>query len=279
MVLKIASLNSGSNGNCYYVGHEKAGLLVDAGLSCRETEKRMRQLSLDIGTIKGILITHEHGDHIRGVTQLSKRHQIPVFISEGTRKYARILLYPHLANRFSTDTNFWIEDFEIIPFKKFHDAADPHSFLIRHAETCVGVFTDIGRVCDGLVSAFSQCHAAFLEANYETEMLDAGPYPAHLKKRIKGGWGHLSNEQAADLVREHRSSSLSQLVLTHLSATNNCPQRAAAHFASIDAEMKVYVASRFEASPIFSLDKNLREKGENGEEASREETYRQLSLF
>lgn len=253
MALKIASLNSGSNGNCYYVGTEAGAVLVDAGLSCRETERRMRERELSMDSVKALVISHEHGDHVRGVIQLSKRHQLPVYISELTRRHARLLLYPHLARHFESGKAFMVEDLEIFPFKKFHDAADPHSFLIRRQGVCVGVFTDLGRVCDSLIEGFSVCHAAFLETNFEPQVLEEGPYPPFLKDRIRGGWGHLSNPEAARLVREHRSPHLSRLVLTHLSAKNNRPDLALSHFDFLGDDVEVFVASRYEASPVWEV--------------------------
>lgn len=253
MGLRMASLNSGSNGNCYYIGTEDSAVLVDAGISCRETERRMRQLDLHMESVKAIIISHEHGDHIRGVIQLSKRHQLPVYITDMTRRHSRLLIYAHLARSFESGRSFWVDDLEIHPFRKYHDAVDPHSFLIRSQGICVGVFTDLGRVCSSLTEGFSQCHAAFLESNFELDVLENGPYPPFLKERIRGGWGHLSNAEAALLVREHRAPWFSRLVLSHLSARNNHPDLALSHFDFLEGEVAVSVASRHAPTEVWEL--------------------------
>ena len=128
MSLFVASLNSGSNGNCYYVGNDQEAVLVDAGISCRETERRMRRLGLNLSNVKAIFISHEHGDHIRGVEVLSRRYQVPVYITEKTLAYTKV--DASLVNHFGTHESITIGGLSVKAFPKFHDAVDPHSFTI-----------------------------------------------------------------------------------------------------------------------------------------------------
>src|SRR5688572_2612681 len=191
MSLFTASLNSGSNGNCYYVGNKQEAVLIDAGISCRETEKRMLRLGLNIKSVKAIFVSHEHSDHISGIRVLSKKHQIPVYISGLTLQSSGLTLQQNLVRNFQSHEEISIGDLTVIPFPKLHDAAEPFSFVIRNKEVCVGVMTDIGSCCDHVISYFKLCHAVFLETNYDSQLLETGHYPAYLKKRIRGDKGHL----------------------------------------------------------------------------------------
>lgn len=253
MALFFASLNSGSNGNCYYVGNEKDAVLIDAGISCREIEKRLRVLNLPVHNIRAIFISHEHSDHIKGVSVFSKKFKIPVYITPLTQQYERIYIPEELIFRFSSNEEIQVGELVVVPFSKFHDARDPYSFSVCCGELRVGVFTDIGRTCENLISHFNQCQAAFLESNYDEEMLESGPYPFHLKHRIRGGSGHLSNLQALRLFQTHRSSSMSHLILSHLSKNNNHPKLVADLFAPFCENVQVIVASREEPSPLFFI--------------------------
>lgn len=258
MSLSICSLNSGSNGNCYYVGNGTDAVLIDAGISCRETEKRMKQLGLNIETIKAIFVSHEHGDHIKGISTLANKYNLPVYITNLTARHGPILIR-HLSRTFTAGEKIMIGELTVSAFTKFHDAMDPHSFTVSYNGITVGVFTDIGVVCTNLVHHFKQCHAAFLESNYDEDMLEKGRYPAHLKKRISGGHGHLSNRQALDLFIKHRPPFMTHLLLSHLSAENNEPQIAADLFAPHCEKVKVVVASRYKATELFTIGNNMME--------------------
>lgn len=253
MSLFVTSINSGSNGNCYYISNSTEAVLVDAGISCREIEQRMKQLGLDLSMVKAVFVSHEHTDHIKGLELLSKKHQLPVYVTDATRRNGRIKLEKHLSHTFSADAAVQIGGLSITPFGKFHDAADPYSFTISCGGVTVGVFTDIGRVCNNLIRHFSQCHAAFLEANYDQVMLDTGRYPYYLKKRITGGAGHLSNTEALDLFRQHRSPHLTHLFLSHLSKNNNCPKLVQNLFDANANGVKMIVASRDQALPVAEI--------------------------
>ena len=262
MSLHIASLNSGSNGNCYYIGNDTDAVLVDVGISCRETEKRMKLAGLNIKTVKAIFVSHEHGDHIRGVSTLANKYSLPVYITSLTAANGPILI-KHLSKTFAVGEAVSIGALTITAFAKQHDASDPHSFIISHNKITVGVFTDIGTVCKEIIHYFKQCHAVFLEANYDEDMLENGRYPIHLKNRIRGGQGHLSNRQALDLFLQHRPPFMSHLLLSHLSKENNDPQLAADLFAPHADNTRVIVASRYKASEVFTitnLEKNITRK-------------------
>ncbi|MEP7255709.1 MAG: MBL fold metallo-hydrolase [Ferruginibacter sp.] len=252
MSLYITSLNSGSNGNCYYVGNSTDAVLIDVGISCRETEKRMKKLGLSIKTVKAIFVSHEHGDHIKGVSTLANKYSLPVYITADTAKHGPILIR-HLSKTFTADEPVSIGELMITPFTKQHDASDPHSFIISYKKITVGVFTDIGIACEPVIRYFRQCHAAFLETNYDEVMLENGRYPLHLKNRIRGGQGHLSNRQALELFTAHRSPSLSHLFLSHLSKENNSPELAAQLFAKHAGDTNIIVASRYEATDIYTI--------------------------
>jgi phosphoribosyl 1,2-cyclic phosphodiesterase len=247
MGLFIASLNSGSNGNCY---NEEA-ILVDAGLSCREIEKRLKILSLNIEKIKGIFITHEHGDHIKGVEVLSKKHRLRVYITQPTLFHGRLSLRAENVVSFKGGDNISVGNLTITPFAKHHDASDPYSFTVSGNGVTVGIFTDIGKCCDRLIAHFKICHAAFLESNYDEEMLEKGGYPWHLKQRIRGGKGHLSNKEALQLFLQHRPQHLQLLLLSHLSANNNNPKLVQDLFDQHANGVKMIVASRYEVSEVY----------------------------
>ena len=252
MALYFTSLNSGSNGNCYYVGTKTDAVLIDVGLSCRETEKRMQKLGLLMNTVKAIFVSHEHGDHIKGVSTLANKYNLPVYITSKTAKHGPRLI-SHISKTFIANETVVIGELQINPFLKSHDAADPHSFTISHNGITVGVFTDIGNACTEVIRHFKLCHAVFLEANYDAAMLENGRYPIHLKNRIRGGEGHLSNKDALDLFNNHRSPFLSHLLLSHLSKENNSPEMVEALFKQYANGVNITIASRYQATDIFSI--------------------------
>lgn len=253
MALYFTSINSGSNGNCYYVGNKDEAVLIDAGLSCKEIEKRMSRLGLNLHTVKAIFISHEHSDHIKGLTVLSKKYNLPVYISPNTLKNSKLLLNTENVFSFSHQETICIGNLKVFAFSKFHDAADPYSFTVEYNETRVGVFTDIGLVCDKLISQFKKCNAAFLEANYDVQMLAKGNYPYHLKRRITSGRGHLSNAQALELFQNHKPAFMSHLLLSHLSKDNNNPVLVEKLFKDVADKTHVAVASRYVESELYYI--------------------------
>jgi len=253
MSLFIASLNSGSNGNCYYAGNDNEAILIDAGISCRETEKRMKRLELSMKKVKAVFISHEHIDHIKGIQTLSQKYQLPVYITEGTHKASGIYLQKDLIFSFKKNKPVHIGNLSVTPFSKFHDAENPHSFIVSCNNINVGVFTDIGFACKDVIKQFTRCHAAFLESNYDEHMLMNGSYPVHLKNRISNGNGHLSNKQALELFRLHRPPFMSHLLLSHLSHNNNTPEIVHQLFSKYAGKTKIVIASRKEETPVYHI--------------------------
>lgn len=251
----ICSLNSGSNANCYYVGNQDEAILVDAGLSCRETVKRMKRVGLSIKTVKGIFISHEHGDHIHGATGLSKKFDLPVYITPDTLRNGRLQVREELIVPLRSYQPVAVGDLIITPFPKLHDACDPLSFTVECSSVTVGVFTDIGAPCEHVIRHFQQCHAAFLEANYDDDMLARGSYPPYLKNRIRGGLGHLSNDQALDLFLRHRPPFMSHLFLSHLSRDNNSPKLVKNVFQRIAGGTEIVIASRDRETRLYHIRK------------------------
>ena len=253
MQLYISSLNSGSNGNCYYIGNEQEAILVDVGISCREVEKRMLRLGLTMEKVKAIFISHEHTDHISGVPVLAKKYNLPVYITAGTRQNIKLSWENVLVKPFQAYKPIQIGELSITGFPKFHDAADPHSFLVDYQAIKVGIFTDIGTPCDHVIRHFAQCHAAFLETNYDEDLLEQGYYPQQLKRRIRGDKGHLSNKQALDLFKSYKPSFMNHILLSHLSKDNNCPKLVKELFTTYADNTEIIVASRFEESLVYSV--------------------------
>jgi phosphoribosyl 1,2-cyclic phosphodiesterase len=252
MSLFFTSLNSGSNGNCYYVGNNSDAVLIDIGLSCRETEKRLKALSLPVKNIKAIFISHEHGDHIKGVSVFANKYNIPVYITPLTAKHGPRLI-GHISKPFKAGEPVALGTLTVTAFTKQHDAIDPHSFVVSYNGINVGVFTDIGDNCKQVVNYFKLCNACFLESNYDETLLENGKYPLHLKNRIRGGQGHLSNRKALELFIEHRPSFMTHLILSHLSKENNTPQLAKELFTAHAGTTEIIVASRYEASELFTI--------------------------
>jgi len=220
--VSVCTLASGSKGNCIYISTADKAILVDAGLSGREIEYRMRQRDLSPQTLQAIIVSHEHSDHIRGVGVLARRYSVPVFMSRETACAAQSSLgrLPSCCH-FEPGMPFTIAPFSIHPFNVSHDAVDPVGFTIAMNGCRIGVATDLG-IATGLVEEHLKgCHLLVIEANHDLEMLINGPYPWHLKQRIKGRNGHLSNDAAEALLRTVISNDLRYVVLGHLSETNN----------------------------------------------------------
>ncbi|MGE5520437.1 MAG: MBL fold metallo-hydrolase [Candidatus Dadabacteria bacterium] len=274
MPLYVASLNSGSNGNCYYIGNESEAILIDIGIACREVEKRMKRLGLSVTKIKAIFISHEHTDHIKGLQVFANKFKIPVFISAPTFSAMNCSLQRNLLYHFQALEKVVVGNLKVVPFPKKHDAVDPFSFTISDSETIVGVFTDIGTPCDHLVNHFKTCHAAFLESNYDEVMLHKGTYPFHLKRRIMSDHGHLSNAQALNLFKKERPGHMTHLILSHLSKNNNDPTLVKELFEPHAEGVNVIIASRYKETAIYKI-----QPAENNRKICSESFKAQLELF
>ncbi len=253
MSLEICSIASGSNGNCYYIGNDSEAVLVDVGISCREVERRMARQGLSMERVKAIFISHEHTDHIRGLAVVANKYQLPVFMTPGTRGACRLAIPDRLLHPLADLASISIGGLGITGFHKYHDAAEPHSFVVRNDAVSVGVFTDIGRVCERVSHFFGECDAVFLESNYDEAMLMAGRYPHFLKNRIRGGYGHISNTEALELFLQHRSDRLSHLFLAHLSKDNNDPALVQNLFNRHRGESEIIVAGRFAETATYRI--------------------------
>ncbi|HSO19167.1 MAG TPA: MBL fold metallo-hydrolase, partial [Desulfosarcina sp.] len=223
----VCMLASGSKGNCIYIGAGDKALLVDAGLSGREIERRLGQRHLSPDGLQALVVTHEHTDHIRGVGVLARRYRLPVYISAETESAALSQLGRLPCIRyFRAGASFSVPPFTLHPFPVSHDAADPVGFTISRNGCRIGIATDLG-VATGLVKDYlKDCHLLVIEANHDPDMLINGPYPWPLKQRIKSRNGHLSNDAAEDLLRAVMHTRLKHVVLGHLSETNNTSRRA-----------------------------------------------------
>jgi phosphoribosyl 1,2-cyclic phosphodiesterase len=213
----------------------------------------MGRLGLSMEKVKAVFISHEHTDHISGVPTLLKRHRIPVYITPSTLRNGKIRFDASLINSFCAWQPVTIGNLHITGFPKFHDACDPHSFIVTDGSVNIGVFTDIGKPCEHVVAQFAKCHAAFLESNYDEQMLSAGRYPWYLKNRITSGRGHLSNTQALDLFLTHRPAYMTHLLLAHLSKENNCPILVNDLFQRHAGNTNVVVASRYSETPVYEI--------------------------
>lgn len=252
-MIEICALASGSNGNCYYIGNNNEAVLVDAGLSFKQILKRIETKALDPKKIKALFITHEHGDHVRGARVTGKKLDVPVYMTDGTYRAAFRTWKPITYQSVQDNEPVTIGSLTIFPISKNHDAAEPTSFRIESNGLNIGVFTDIGSPCDNVKNHLNQCHALFLETNYDYQMLKEGPYPYHLKVRIDSTVGHLSNLQAFELLKEHAHPELQCVFLSHLSAENNRPELALNEFKSLADKYLIKLTDRFAAGEIYTL--------------------------
>lgn len=250
-MLEICAIASGSNGNCYYIGNEKDAILVDAGLSGKQILLRMNKLGLNPSKIKAVFITHEHGDHMRGARGINKKLEVPIYLTAKTYNAAYKNTRPNSPKYFTPDQEIEIGDFTVFPVLKNHDAAEPCSFRIQYKEKNIGVFTDIGEACDNVKSNLKKCDGLFLESNYDEKMLWEGSYPHFLKKRVASEVGHLSNDQAFELLEKHANENLKCVFLSHISRDNNTPEKALESMESFTSKFEVKVASRYEPSEVF----------------------------
>ena len=250
----LCMLASGSKGNAIYVSDGSTAVLFDAGLSGIEIQRRMQQQGLDPHRLDAIVVSHEHSDHIQGVGVLSRRFHLPVYISARTNTVAASLGTLHGVTHFECGRPFRIRDMKIRPFSISHDAIDPAGFTIGLDGQKIGIATDLG-IATGMVKTHLQdCSTLILEANHDMDMLINGPYPWPLKQRIKGRTGHLSNTDTGRLLQELAHRRLRNIVLAHLSETNNSPEKARETVAAALPQMadRLLIAAQHESSaPIF----------------------------
>jgi phosphoribosyl 1,2-cyclic phosphodiesterase len=232
MCVTVSMLASGSRGNCALVASSRTRILVDAGISCRETFKRMKSLGEDPRSLSAILITHEHSDHVNGLAMLAKKLRIPVFMTGATHAaWSRALRNekgerPQLEKleRFESGHRFQVGDIEVKPFTIPHDAADPVGFTFRVEGTKVSVATDLGYLPVNVRDHLRGSDVLIMESNHDVEMLRGGPYPWSVKQRVASNMGHLSNVKLADFFTGDYDNRAAFVVLAHLSEQNNHPE-------------------------------------------------------
>lgn len=262
--MRMCSIASGSSGNCVYVGSDATHLLVDVGISGKKTESGLEELGISGGDLDGILITHEHADHISGLGVLARKYEIPIYATRGTIEAVRQMksmgsIDQELWVEVKEDQRFTIKDLTVNPLRISHDAAQPVAYRISYGSKRVAVCTDLGVYNDYTVECLKGLDAILLEANHDVNMLQVGPYPYPLKQRILGSRGHLSNENSGRLLCRILHDKLKTILLGHLSKENNLPELA---FESVRMEINmdanpykagdfdIRVARRSEMSPV-----------------------------
>ena len=265
--MRLCSLASGSSGNCIYTGSDNTHILVDTGISKKKVEEGLKSLDLKGEDINGILVTHEHIDHIQGLGVFTRKYGVPIYATKGTiegikscsslGKIDYSLLHPIKA-----DERFTIGDIDIDPFRISHDANEPTGYRLTYAGKSVAVATDLGTYDDYTVDKLSNLDAVLLEANHDIHMLEVGAYPYYLKQRVMGDKGHLSNELSGRLLCDILHGGLKHILLGHLSKDNNYEELAyetvKLEVTLSDTEFKgdeldLKVAKRDSVSEIFTV--------------------------
>ncbi len=252
-MIEVCALASGSNGNCYYIGNETEAVLIDAGISRRQIIDRMKEKKLDPYKVKAVFISHEHSDHYRGAKVLSKKLNIPIYMTKETHEKSYFTMRPTNVVVFDAGATIQIGHFSIHSFLKQHDAIEPVSFRVEYDDKNIGVMTDIGAACENVKLHLNKCDFLFLESNYDVDMLQTGKYPYYLKQRVAGDRGHLSNVQAKELVEEHASEKLHTIYLSHISEDNNRGQIALDTFKPLMDKYAVKLTSRYAACEVEQL--------------------------
>jgi phosphoribosyl 1,2-cyclic phosphodiesterase len=221
MSLRFASLGSGSSGNGLVVECGKSRVLMDCGFSITETRERLARLGLAPSDLAGIVVTHEHDDHLGGVAAFAKKYAIPVHLTRGTAMWLPDDFPAVLVRYIDSHSPFAVDALLVEPFPVPHDAREPVQYAFSDGAARLGVVTDLGCVTQHVVDRLSGCHALVIECNHDLDMLMAGPYPFGLKQRVSGRFGHLSNAAAGDLVAALDRSKLRHIIAAHLSQQNN----------------------------------------------------------
>ena len=224
--MRLCSIASGSSGNCIYVGDENTHLLIDTGISKKRIEAGLEALDVKGEEINGILITHEHVDHIQGLGVFSRKYEVPIYGTKGTiegiRKCSNLgKITEGLLHEIKTDEDFELGDIKIHPFRISHDANEPSGYRMENSTKAVAVATDLGKYDEYIVENLKDLNAIVLEANHDIHMLEVGPYPYPLKRRVMGDKGHLSNELSGRLLCDILHENLEYVILGHLSKENN----------------------------------------------------------
>lgn len=224
--MKLGSIASGSSGNCIFVGSDKTNLLVDAGISGKRIENGLNNIDIKPDTIQGILITHEHSDHVSGLGVMARRYHMPIYATyETVMAIGRIKslgeISGELFHYIEPDKSFYINDILVEPFSTSHDASNPVCYTMEADGGKVGIATDLGKYDEYIIDKLNDSDLLMIEANHDTNMLLVGKYPYYLKQRILGDRGHLSNDTSADLISKLINKKKQHIILAHLSKENN----------------------------------------------------------
>ncbi|MEG1563253.1 MAG: MBL fold metallo-hydrolase [Bacteroides sp.] len=240
MKVKFISLASGSSGNCYYLGTEKYGILIDAGIGIRTIKKALKDINVSLESIRAVFVTHDHADHIKAVGYLGEKFNIPVYttarIHEGiNRSYCITEKLNHSIRFLEKEQPMMIEDFRIESFEVPHDGTDNVGYCIEIDGKVFSFLTDLGQITPTAAHYICKANYLIIEANYDEEMLKMGPYPQYLKERISSTTGHMSNADTAEFLAEHITQQLKYIWLCHLSKDNNHPELA---FKTVEWKLK-----------------------------------------
>lgn len=257
--IRFCTLASGSSGNCVYAEHDGGAVLVDAGISGKRIAEGLKKIGRDGTRLSGVILTHDHHDHISAAGVMARRYKIPLCMSRGTFSGCKSRLGKvELVQIFKAGDTFTLGGFTVETLPTPHDGEEPTAIILSSGKTRVGVLTDLGHPFDELRRTLATLDAAVLESNYDPQMLKNGPYPYHLQQRIRSDAGHISNAEAGMLVREH-GGRLKAVLLAHLSQNNNTPELALStfHQEASDYVKRVHawtgVAPRHEPSLLLAL--------------------------
>lgn len=250
-------LGSGSGGNSVYIESGKTSLLIDAGFSGKEIEKRLGEIGKKAETVKAICLTHEHRDHVSGVGVLARRFRLPVWANCGTFEGSEAIIktIPD-AREFETGDILQIDDLEVRSFRIHHDTSDPVGYTISDGTRKIGYCTDTGHASQLMIERLKGCDAIIVEFNHDPDLLRLGPYPLPLQQRVRSRQGHLANEDAASFLGKICHEKLQCAVLAHLSETNNTPQhalRAAQSISLLWSQLQLVVADQYSPLPPFTI--------------------------
>ncbi len=255
--MRYSILGSGSKGNSFYIESGCTSILIDAGFSGKELEKRLALHGKELTNLNGLFLTHEHGDHIQGAGVVSRRCSLPVYANHGTFAGSeKTIKKLHKRVEFETGDTCELQDFSIRSFRISHDTRDPVGFLISDGKHSIACCTDTGKVSHLIASRLSSCDALILEFNHDLQMLKNGPYPFSLQQRVRSNQGHLANIAAAEFLQNLPHDKLQQVILAHLSETNNRADIALQSAADVlpqELHSILHVASQDKPTKLFSL--------------------------
>ncbi|VVB80641.1 Ribonuclease BN [uncultured archaeon] len=258
--MEVCALASGSSGNCYFAGKKDKGILIDAGISCKQIEERMNLVCKDPSKINAIFITHEHSDHKKGAYVFARKFNIPIFATKKLVQTSFLCNKEELVQTIGANETNVISGIEVSSFLKSHKAVEPIGFTLKekNGKEKASIITDLGHICENVAREISETNVLFLESNHDPVMLQNGPYPYFLKKWVGGNDGHLSNNQAATGVTENASKKLKEVVLSHISEHNNTQELAMKTHQDFiksrkDLKTKISLSTKLKPSKLIKL--------------------------